>query len=161
MTSGGLLSIVSQPAGLTTVSGTAIVSGVSKTLTGDVNAKVTGTTATLKGRVMSSDGVSAVTGVQVELYDTSGNYRGGGVSGADGRFTATIQTSAKSLTMKPGTIPSAFYKSIKYQNNNYPVSGLTCPLTIPTLSSGQTYTLPSNLILPRQIEGPPPPPSGC
>lgn len=161
LTPSGGLSVNSQPAGLTTVSGTATVSGQSKTVTGDVNAVPTGSTATLRGRVMSSDGVTPVTGVQVELYDTGSVYRGGAVTGSDGRFTAVIQTSARSLTMKASSIPSTFYKSIKYQNNNYPVSGLTCPLTIPALTNGQTYNLPANLILPRQIEGPPPPPSGC
>lgn len=158
---GNVINVQANTATLATISGTATVSGVPKILKQDVGTVPSGAKGVVTGRLMSSNGTTPVGNVQVEFYDALGNFKGGAVSKPDGRFTANVATSMKSLTLKGSTIPDAYYKQMKYLGKDYPVAGLSCPLVLPTLNSGQTFALPANITLPRQLDGPPPPPSGC
>lgn len=161
LTNTGLLTLTSNPGGLVTISATATVAGSPRTVSQDVAVAITGSTAQVRGRLLSTDGVTPLTNVQVEFYDEGNNYAGSVLTGGDGRFVGTVRTTARRLTLKGDTIPTPYYKSMRYQGQNYAIAGLSCPLVLPTLSAGQNYVMPESIFISRKVDGPPPPPSGC
>lgn len=161
LSSSGQLSTFTATTNKATISVTGTVAGQVKTLTQDVFIPGTTQSATVSGRLLSTDGTTPVTRVQVELYDGNGAFVGGGQTGNTGYFAAKVKPGVNNLTIKAETISSTYYKAMKYQNKNYAISGLTCLLGLPNVSSGGTYVMPAAIYIPRQLDGPPPPPNGC
>ncbi|MBX3112226.1 MAG: hypothetical protein KF857_09470 [Fimbriimonadaceae bacterium] len=140
------------------VSAQSTVSGTVKTLTQDC--RVARGTASVSGKVMSSNGVTGLVYVQVDIYDNNLNRVGGCLTGAGGAFTAVCPTNAKWITLKSATIPDTYFSALSYQGKDYSVFGTTCLAALPTLAGGNN-ALPAPMIVPRLADGPPPPPSGC
>ena len=157
LTSNGFLSVTSDPAVNFRVTATATVSGVVKTLSQDC--RIARGNATVSGRVISSNGVTGIVYVQVDIYDVNLNRVGGALTGTNGNFTATCPSTAQWITLKSTTIPDTFFAAMSYQGKDYSVFGTTCLAKLPTLSAGGN-TLPASMIVPRLLDGPPPPPSG-
>ncbi|MBX3114051.1 MAG: hypothetical protein KF836_05740 [Fimbriimonadaceae bacterium] len=158
--SGGLLSINSQPSGYITVSASATVSGQPKTLMQDIFVP-TAVGTRISGRLKATTTQVPVTGVQIEFINSGGDVVGGAVSDAVGNFNGLTLNTAVSLRLKPSTVPAAYFAAIKYQNVNYAVTGTACLLPVPTIIPGSTVSFASTIFIPRQADGPPPPPSGC
>jgi hypothetical protein len=156
----GVLSIVSAPPGYVNVAGTATVVGQPKTLNQDIRVKPnTGTR--VAGRLLGNNTTKGVTGVQLEFVDNGGNVVGAALSDSTGNFVGTVANNATHLRLKPVSVPAAYFAAIKYQNVDYAVAGNACLLPLPTLVSGSTVTFPASIYIPRQADGPPPPPTGC
>ncbi len=159
ISSSGILTVHSSLAAKVTVSATARVSSNDITLTQDVytpnrnNVRIAGT-------IRAQNSGVPVTGVQVEFVDSLGNFKGGAVVDAVGNFNGVAEAGAAFLRVKPASVPVAYFAAIRYQNVNYAVTGTACLLPLPGTSSG-TNTYPSLITMPRQVDGPPPPPSGC
>jgi len=158
VSSAGVLQIPSDPNVNFKVSATASVSGSPKTLSQDM--RVAKGTASVSGKVMSSNGVTGLVYVQVDIYDVNLIRVGGCLTGNGGNFTAICPTTAKWITLKNTTIPDIYFSAMSYQGKDYSVFGTTCLAQLPTLSGGNN-TLPANMVVPRLSDGPPPPPSGC
>lgn len=156
----GVLNIVSQPPGYVNVAATATVVGQPKTLNQDVRVKPnTGTQ--VSGRLLGNNTSTGVPNVQLEFVDNGGNVVGAALSDSTGRFTGTVANNATFMRLKPASVPAAYFAAIKYQNENYAVTGNACLLPLPSLIPGLTATFPASIFIPRQTDGPPPPPTGC
>ncbi len=159
--SGSNMTINTLPSGVITVSVNTTVAGQPKTVSANVFAPSGLNTTRVAGLMFSTNGTTPMGYVEVQFLDASASFVGGARVAANGVFSGHVPTSAKFLIARPATIPSAFYASLKYQGNIYAVTGSSCLLPLPALTPGTTNTMPSTVFVPRQIEGPPPPPSGC
>ena len=160
ITSQGVIQVLSKPTGFVTVSGTAQLVGQPKTLTQDLNVAPT-TNTHVKGKVLANTSSVGVAGIQIEFVDNGGNVVGAALTNSKGEFNGTVANNATRLRLKPSSVPAAYFAAIKYQGVDYAVTGNACLLDLPTLSVGGTVTFPSSIFLPRQQDGPPPPPTGC
>lgn len=158
--SSGQLTINSQPNAIISVSASANVSGTPKTLTQDIFVP-TAIGTRIAGRMLATTTSVPVVGIQIEFINSSGDIVGGAVSDAVGNFNGLTQPTAVSLRLKPSSVPAAYFAAIKYQSVNYAVTGTACLLQVPTPIPGSTVSFPSTILIPRQADGPPPPPSGC
>ncbi len=156
----GTLNVVSQPPGYVNVRGTATVIGQPKTLNQDVRV-APNTSTKVSGRLLGNNTSTGVAGIQLEFVDNAGNVVGAALSDSTGRFTGTVLNSARFLRLKPATVPAAYFAAIKYQTIDYAVTGNSCLLPLPTIVNGLTATFPASIYIPRQADGPPPPPTGC
>lgn len=154
----GIMQVPSDPNVNFRVSASANVSGTVKTLTQDM--RVARGSASVSGKVMSSNGVTGLVYVQVDIYDANLIRVGGCRTGNGGNFTAVCPTNAKWITLKSTTIPDIYFSAMSYRGKDYSVFGTTCLAQLPTLSGGNN-TLPADMVVPRLSDGPPPPPSGC
>lgn len=161
ITQDGLITVNSQPAGLATVQATALVAGQQKTISMDVYVHSSLATTTLTGQIVSTDFVTGVPYLQVQLYDSNDVLVGAGLTLANGIFSVPTLSTAAKLTVKPSTIPDPFFRSLKYQGKDYATVGLTCLIPLPPLTPGVPNPMASQIFLPRLIDGPPPPPVGC
>lgn len=157
--SNGVLTVHSKPTSKIAVSVTARVSGSDITLSQDAYVP-TSTNVRIAGTIKAQNSGIAVTGVQVEFVDTLGNFKGGAVVDAVGNFNGVAEPGAAFLRIKPASVPAAYYAALRYQGQNYAVTGTACLLPLPGTSSG-TNSYPALITMPRQVDGPPPPPSGC
>lgn len=156
----GGLSVTSDPQGYVTVTGVANVSGQSKTLNQDIYVSpATGTH--VKGKILANNSNVPVAGIQVEFVDNGNNLVGAALTDSNGNFDGTVGNGANRIKLKPSSVPVAYFAAIKYQGSNYAVTGNACLLNLPTLIPGGTVSFPSNILLPRQQDGPPPPPTSC
>jgi len=129
--------------------------------------------ATVSGIVVDVNGVG-IPLVNVFFFNSAGAQVGSSVSGNDGRFQASVPTTAKSLKIDVDTADpivggtSVFYRQFAYGANDYlaidesatpPNAG--CGVTLPALTNGHITTLPNQIVLDARISGPPPPPTGC
>lgn len=152
--------MLSQPTELATVRASGLVSGQSKVFNQDILVSDNLNT-TVRGRILATDGTTGIAFLQVEFYDAGGNFVGGSVTDSTGRFSGKTAATARILSIKESTIPLAYYKAARYRGINYAISGLTCPLPLPTLTAGGTTSMPESIFIARQLDGPPPPPDGC
>lgn len=160
ISSQGVIQINSIPSNFINVSGTAQVVGQPKTLSQDLNvAPSTGTH--VKGKILANVSSAPVAGIQVEFVDNGGNVVGAALTDNSGNFNGTVANTAAFLRLKAASVPVAYFAAIKYQGVDYAVTGTACLLSLPTLVPGGTVTFPSSIFLPRQQDGPPPPPTGC
>lgn len=160
LSNSGILVINSAPPGYVNVAATAQVVGQPKTLNQDVRvAPNTGTF--VSGRLIGNNTSVGVAGVQLEFVDNGGNVVGAALTNSTGNFLGQVGTGATRLKLKASTVPQAYFAAIKYQNVDYAISGNACLLALPTLVPGQTAAFPSSIFIPRQADGPPPPPTGC
>lgn len=157
----GVLTINSQPSGIFTISASTTVGGQARTVVADVFVPSSLATTRVSGRILSTNGTTGLVYLQVRFYDAGGNLVGGATTTDGGYFTGTTLNTAVWLTVKPETIPSAYYRTLRYQGENYATTGTTCLVPLPTLSSGANNQLPASIFVPRLTDGPPPPPSGC
>lgn len=159
LTTQGLLQILSQPTGYLTITATATVIGQPKTLTINLNVSALGLPK-VSGRLLANNSNVVVPYIHVEIIDNSGTVVGAALSDAQGRFTAYTLNSAAFLRFNPSSVPGAYFVAIKYQNTDYAATGTACLLPVPA-GVGGTASYASDLKMPRQIDGPPPPPTGC
>lgn len=157
----GQLTINTLPSGLIVCSANSVIGSTAITVTQDVFVPSSLNTTKVSGNLFSSDGATAMGYLEVQFKDSLGNLVGGARVNANGTFSGFVPTTATSLIVKPSTIPAAWYASLKYQGNHYAVVGVSCLLPLPGLTPGGNNFLPATVFVPRQIEGPPPPPSGC
>ncbi|MFM9874319.1 MAG: hypothetical protein ACKVQS_12745 [Fimbriimonadaceae bacterium] len=156
----GIVNILSAPPGYVNLAATAQVVGQPKTLNQDIRvAPATGTF--VAGRVLGNNTSVGITGVQLEFVDVGGNVVGAALTDSTGRFSGQVGNGAVKLKMKPSSVPVAYFASLKYQSVDYAISGNACLLSVPTIVPGSTATFPSSIFIPRQVDGPPPPPTGC
>lgn len=160
LTNTGVMQVISRPTGFLNLTATATVIGQPKTLNQDVFVSPA-TNTRVSGRLLANTSNVAVGGVQFEFVDNGGNVVGAAITGYDGRFTGVVGNNATRLRLKPQTVSAFYFAAIKYQNVDYAVTGNACLLTLPGLVAGGSVSFPSNIFLPRQQDGPPPPPSGC
>lgn len=156
----GGLSITSDPQAFVTVTATANVAGQSKTLNQDIYVSpATGTH--VKGKILANISSAAVPGVQAEFIDSGNNVVGAALTDSNGNFNGTVGNGANRIRLKAASVPLAYFAAIKYQGSNYAVVGNACLLSLPTLVPGGSVSFPSTIFLPRQQDGPPPPPTSC
>lgn len=115
----------------------------------------------ISGNVRSTTGNLRVGYVTVQFWDQFGNLVGGARTNGDGTFNGLALSTATRLTLRPQSIPAAYYAAIRYQNVNYATIGNACLMPLPALTPGATNSLPANILVPRLVDGPPPPPTGC
>lgn len=157
----GVLTIVGQATGTFVVQ--ASVTLGSNTVTVQMAGFVPASTALTRiaGNVRSTTGNLRVGYVTVQFWDQFGNLVGGARTNGDGTFNGLALSTATRLTLRPQSIPSTYYAAIRYQNVNYATIGNACLMPLPSLTLGATNNLPSNVLVPRLVDGPPPPPTGC
>lgn len=160
LTPTGQLVITTAGTGRFNVRVTTTVAGTNRTFDHDGFAPGPGATNIVRGAVVNSAGVPIV-GIQVELFDDLGNLVGGGVTGPGGSFNSRTTATGRRLTMRPQTVPPSLFRALQYQGKNYALAGVTCTITLPATAPGAQFQLPANLVLVRQLDGPPPPPDGC
>ncbi|MCB0826520.1 MAG: hypothetical protein KDC26_10050 [Armatimonadetes bacterium] len=139
---------------------TVITTPITKSVTCYVPNTVT-STAKVSGKVISSNGTTGLSFLLVECYDNNGILVGGALTLANGTFTATVPTTATKLTIRSNTIPTEYHAAMKYLGKNYSTGSAVCRVPLPALVSGGTVGLSGNIIIPQQVDGPPPPPDGC
>lgn len=157
----GVLTVIDRTSLPMNLSVTGMVAGQPRVLSQDFFVPAVGATARLSGRLQALVGGAAVVGVQLEFVDDAGNLAGLALSGYDGRFTGHVAPSARRVRLKASTVPPAFFAAIRYLGIDYAVVGTACLMPLPAIEPGGSVTLPASIFLPRQVDGPPPPPSGC
>ncbi|MDI9635617.1 hypothetical protein QPK87_13875 [Kamptonema cortianum] len=161
ITSSGVLTFNTTPVGLITVTGHTVVAGSAKLVSQDVYVPSTLNTTTVSGLLFATGGVTPIGYAQVQFLDENGNLVGAARTSATGVFKGKVPSTAKKLNLKGSTVPTTYFVAIKYQNINYAATGVSCLVPLPTLTVGAENTMPSTLFMPKQTDGPPPPPNGC
>lgn len=119
-----------------------------------------GQNATVTGRVVN-DVNAGLSGVQVVFIDVDGDVLAQTTAQADGRFSASVPTTAREFNLVPSTIPNSVYRTFSFNSNRYTPLSITCGAPLPTLTGGATVALATAVELPRTSNPPPPPPNGC
>lgn len=157
----GLLTINSLPNGVTTIQATATVAGQQEMRELQFFVPSSVATTSISGQLLSTDGITGVSYAQIEFYDINDTLVGGAWAMGSGLFTGKTLSTAVKMKVRPTTIPDPYYRALKYQSKDYATVGFTCLLPLPTLTSGANNTLPAPIYVPRLVDGPPPPPTGC
>jgi hypothetical protein len=161
VTSSGRLTVRSRPSGFFRVSGRATVLGSVRTFAKDTFVPASSST-TISGFVRADFSQVGVKYCQVEFYDASGRRVGGATSGDGGAFSGRAPSGVVAVSINGNTVDTTrYYKSVKYRGTYYTTDGTACPIPVSGIGTGRDNPLPSPLLLPRQIDGPPPPPEGC
>ena len=147
-------------AGVFSVTATS-VADPSKKATASVTIANTGANATVTGRVVQDGTQSGIAGIVVAFYNSTGSEVARVTTGADGRFSRLVPTSARRFHLIPSSIPAAYYKQFSYAGTRYTPLVPSCSVPLPTLTAGQTYAMPVSVMIPSAAEPPPPPPNGC
>lgn len=137
------------------------VADPSKKATASVTIANTGANATVTGRVVQDGTQSGIAGIIVAFYNSTGSEVARVTTGADGRFTRLVPTSARRFHLIASSIPAAYYKAFSYAGTRYTPLVPSCSVPLPTLTAGQTYAMPVSVMVPSAAEPPPPPPNGC
>jgi hypothetical protein len=120
--------------------------------------------AILAGRVILSTGAGAPR-IGVQGVNAAGTVIATGITGADGTIRMSIPTAAVKFSLDfSGVDPNAtFYvRQFTYNNRSYSTVVIGCVAPLPTLTTGVTTNLLSNvLVFPAAGSNPPPPPDGC
>ncbi|MCC7433324.1 MAG: hypothetical protein IT363_01470 [Methanoregulaceae archaeon] len=137
------------------------VADPAKRATASVTIANTGANATVTGRVVQDGTQSGIAGIVVAFYNSTGSEVARVTTGADGRFSRLVPTSARRFHLIPTSIPNAYYKQYSYAGTRYTPLVSSCSVPLPTLNAGQTYAMPVSVMIPSAAEPPPPPPNGC
>jgi hypothetical protein len=161
LTPDGILTVTAPTNGSMIVSAQAVVGGTTRTATQEAAATSATGNGVLSGRLISTNGVTGLVYSQIEVYDQQGIRVGAALTGEGGNFRMALPASGRFLTVKPTSMPSGYLRALKYQGKNFLVAGVTCPIRIPSVFASQTTSLPAPILVPRESDGPPPPPDGC
>ncbi|MCW5937774.1 MAG: hypothetical protein KIT11_10775 [Fimbriimonadaceae bacterium] len=160
ITSTGRLTILAKPPGVFRIGARATVAGQVVTLSQDALVADTGNT-TFSGTVRADGSTAGMVYVQVQFYNANGEVVAGARTGDNGVFRAKIPTTVRKVSIKGASIPTNFFKSIRYINEVYTMDDPGCAVPVRTVKAGQNNSLAAPLFVPPQAGGPPPPPSGC
>ena len=125
------------------------------------DARVSSGSALVNGRVLASDNTTPVPYVQVEFYDATSAVVGAGLTDGSGQFHAATATTATLMGIKAETVTIKYFRTVKYNGHIYSTNGNTCAIKAPALTAGGAVSLPADLLLVKQTDGPPPPPDAC
>lgn len=137
------------------------VADPSKKATASVTIANVGANATINGRVYQDGSSIGISGIIVAFYNSSGSEVARATTAADGTFTKLVPITARRFHIIPSSISAAYYKAFSYAGTRYSPLLPTCSVPLPTLTAGQTYTMPVPVYIPNAAEPPPPPPNGC
>lgn len=102
-----------------------------------------------------------VKGVNLFFYDQNNSVVGEVASAYDGRFRASVPTSAVKFAPSVDSIPTQFYQSFLFNDLRYTIGVAQCKAPLPEFSVG-TKVLDDNILLRTRVEGQPTPdPTGC
>lgn len=113
------------------------------------------------GRVVREGTSSGIANVVIAFYNSSGSELARATTGSDGRFTGTVPATARRFHVIGSSVSAAYYKAYSYSSIRYTALIGTCTAPLPTVTAGQTVTLPANIELTSSSDAPPPPPNGC
>lgn len=154
----GVLTVSGALSNRATITVNVTAAGAVRTVTADVF--VPTQTHTVTGNVRPWGVEQTMRFVQVEFYNATGGFVGGSVTDGNGNFSARVPLTARSMSIKPSTLPSPTFYKMVYFGTQYYTTDSTCRIPLPTLAAG-TNSLPHILRIPRQASGPPPTPNGC
>lgn len=117
-------------------------------------------TAVIGGKWVDSAG-KPVSHLQVEFYSSTGAFVGAGQTNGDGQFFASVKHTAKFMALATNSVTTEFLRAAKYQGKNYSTEQNVCPIPVPAVATGGSVSLPANVLLVRQTDGPPAPPDDC
>jgi hypothetical protein len=144
-----------------TVTATA-AANTNRRATASITVANVGANAIVQGRAIVDGSTLGVAGASIAFYNSAGLELGRVTTGTDGRFTATIPSTARRFHVVPSSInETQFYRSYEYANFRYTMLVSSCTAPLPTLTAGGTTILPTDVRIPRASDPPPPPPNGC
>ena len=125
--------------------------------------------ARVSGRVVAAFTSLPADAIHVLFYDQSLNQVGEAYTGYDGRFNASVPTTAKAFHIDYLSIDTSKYYNqysyLKDANNQairYTTLDATCVAPLPSgLTNGSTTPLLGSVVLPTVSQSPPGPPTGC
>ena len=120
--------------------------------------------AIVAGRIRTTAG-AGVSGVTVIYYNAAGTEIGRAKSATDGRLRFSIPTTATRFKLDFSAVdPGAtkYVRQFAYNGIDYSTVISGCYATLPTLATGVTANLATEIVVYQVIAGsPPPPPDGC
>lgn len=131
-----------------------------KKATATVTVANLGSNTTVTGYVRVDGSVTGVGNVQVAFFNASGTELGRVTTGADGRFSATVPSTAKRFHVIGSSLIN-YYSQFTYGSLRYSALINSCSAPLPALVAGSTVALPSSIFVNESSEPPPPPPNGC
>lgn len=139
--------------GLFTVRAQALVGGQTMTLTSI--ARATNQTNVISGTIRAQLGGQGLKYFRAVLY-ANGSPVACGTVGDNGLFRAYGPTNVSGLTLDEASVDTTnFYKSIRFNAQNYPVGSGFCLVPIGGAGNVGVFQIPEF------ATGPPPPPTGC
>ncbi|MFZ4506508.1 MAG: hypothetical protein ACOYON_02280 [Fimbriimonas sp.] len=114
----------------------------------------------LSGNLLNADTSAGVPKIQIEFFDNAGVKVGQVKTGANGKFLASIPTTAESFQITDESVPTSYYRSFTYNGVRYDTGRFQCRVTIPVYDSGPKF-LPFDILLTPKAPDAKPDPDGC